>query len=72
MIFGFTLSGRGVTSGARGGNSPGGESLWWRQITKSLRGARKSPNSVTSTFFNTVHLLPKDLSFEHGDAKLAS
>jgi len=25
------------------------------------RGAPKSPNSVTSTFFNTVHLLQKDL-----------
>jgi len=25
-----------------------------------------------STFFNTVHLLPKDLSFEHGGAKVAS
>jgi len=30
----------------------------------------KSPNKVTSTFFNTVHLLPKDLRFEHGGAKL--
>jgi len=29
-------------------------------------GARKSPNNVTSTFFNTVHLLPEDLGFEHG------
>ena len=26
----------------------------------------------TSTFFNTVHLLPKKLRFEHGGAKLAS
>jgi len=37
-----------------------------------MRGAPKSPKNVTSTFFNTVHLLPKDLSFEHGGAKLAS
>ena len=37
-----------------------------------LRGAPKSPNNVTSTFFNTVHLLPKDLRYEHGGAKLAS
>jgi len=35
---------------------------------KWLRDARKSPNNVTSTFFNSVHLLPKDLSFEHGGA----
>ena len=33
---------------------------------KRLRGAQKSSNNVTSTFFNIVHLLPKDLSFEHG------
>ena len=35
-----------------------------------LRGAPKSPNNVTSTFLNTVHLLPKDLKFEHGGPKL--
>ena len=35
-------------------------------------GAPKSSNNVTSTFFNTVHLLPKDLKFEHGGAKRAS
>ena len=34
--------------------------------------APKSPSNVTSTFFNTVHLLPKDLGFEHGGAKVAS
>jgi len=34
--------------------------------------APKSPNNVAHTFFNTVHLLPKDLSFQHGVAKLAS
>ena len=28
-------------------------------------GAPKSPNNATSTFFNTVHLLSKDLRFEH-------
>jgi len=37
---------------------------------KSLRVALKSPNNVTNTFFNAVHLLPKDLRFKHGDAKL--
>jgi len=31
-------------------------------------GAPKSTNNITSTFFNTVHLLPKDLSFEHREA----
>jgi len=35
-------------------------------------GALKSPNNVTSTSFNTVYLLLKDLSFEHGDTKRAS
>jgi len=45
---------------------------------KSLRGSQttvgapKSLNNVTSTSFNTVHLLPKDVRFEHGSAKLAS
>jgi len=48
---------------ARGAQFPG------RRITV---GAPKSPNNVTSTFFNTVHLLLKDLRFEHGGAKLAS
>jgi len=42
------------------------------QIRGSLWGAPKSPNNITSTFFNTVHLLAKDLSFDHGGAKLAS
>ena len=37
---------------------------------KSLRGSPKSPNNVTSTSFNTIHLLPKELRFEHGGAKL--
>jgi len=35
-------------------------------------GTPKSPNNVTSSFFNTVHLLPKDLRFEHGGANFAS
>jgi len=34
--------------------------------------APKSLNNITSTSFNTVHLLPKDLRFEYGGAKLAS
>ena len=60
---------RGVTTGRQGGhNSPGAESLWGRGMTVR---APKSPNNVTSTLFNTVHLLPKDLRFEHGRGKLA-
>jgi len=54
---------QGRYEGGRGHNYPGAE---------SLRGAPKSPNNVISTFFNTVHLLPKDLRFEHGSTKLAS
>jgi len=38
-----------------------------RQITARVP---KSPNIVTSTFFNTVHLLPKDLKFEQGAPNL--
>jgi len=30
----------------------------------------KVPRNVTSTFFNTVYLLPNDLGFEHGLPKL--
>ena len=46
--------------------------------TKSLRGCRmatgdaKSPNNIASTFFYTIHMLLKDLRFEHGGAKLFS
>jgi len=39
---------------------------------KSLQGTPKTPNNATNTFFNTVHLLPKDLGFENGGAKLAA
>jgi len=36
------------------------------------RGAPKSPDNAASTFFNRVHLLPKDFRVEHGGAKLVS
>jgi len=49
--------------GARGHNSQGAE---------SLRGTPKSPKNVASTFFNAVHLLPKDLIFENGATRLGS
>jgi len=39
---------------------------------ESLRRSSKSPDIVTNTSFNRVHLLPKDLRFEHGGAKLVS
>ena len=42
------------------------------RYAKSLRGASKSPNSVTSTFYNAAHLLPKGFRFDHGGAKLTS
>ena len=42
--------------GQGGRSDPGAE---------SLREVPKSPNNVACTFFNTVHLLPKDLRFEH-------
>jgi len=53
--------------GQRGHNSLGAESG-----AESLRGVPKSPNNVTSTFFNTVNLLLKDLRFKRGCAKRAS
>jgi len=46
-----------TTRGASGVNAPSAESL----------GAPKSPSNVASTFFNTVHLLPKDLSSNMGE-----
>ena len=65
---GYVPSFRGATRG-RSQNSPGDELPWGRQITT---GAPKSSNNVTSISSNIVHLLPKDLSLEHGCAKLAS
>ena len=60
--------------GARRAQFPGRQSLWGRRMTagdaKWLRRAPKSPNNVASTFFNAVHLLPKDLGFEHGAPNL--
>jgi len=59
---------RGVTMGrARVSQFPGAESLRGSQITA---GAPKRPNNVTSTFFITVNLLSKDLSFERGAPNL--
>jgi len=60
---------RGVMKGQWGRNYLGAESLWGRWM---ITGAPKNPNNFTHTFFNTVHLLPEDLRFENGGAKLAS
>ena len=54
---------QGRNDGGQGGhNSPGTESLWRRRM---IVRAPKSPNTVTSTFYNTVHLVSQDLRFEH-------
>jgi len=49
------MSYRGVTREGKGAQFPGG------RITA---GAPRSPKNVTSTFFNKIHLFPKDLKFE--------
>jgi len=53
---------RSITRGAREAQITG------HRIQK---GAEK-PNNGARTFFNAVNLLPKDLRFEHGGAKLVS
>ena len=60
---------QGCNEGRRGAQIPGGESI---RGVEWLRRTPISPNNVTSTFFNTVHLLPNYLRFEHGGVKLAS
>ena len=50
---------KGVTWGAN--NFLGAESLW---------EVPKNPNNVTSTFFNAINLVPKDLRFKHGAPNL--
>jgi len=64
--------GSGVTRGARSSTIPWAPNQYGG--AEWLRGAPKSPKNVTITFFNIVglHLLPKDLRFEHGSAKRAS
>ena len=49
----------------------GAKPLRGRRMT--AEGTEKSQQYLKySTFFNTVHLLRKDIVFEHGDDKLAS
>ena len=59
----------GVTRRARGAHFSGAKSSWG---ASNDCGSPKSPNIVIGTFFNAVHLLPKDLRFEHCGARLAS
>jgi len=66
---------RGVTKGQGGAVTWAPNHFGGAEILRGRRmiaGTPKNPNSVTRTFFNTVHLLPQDLSFENGGAKLAS
>jgi len=52
---------RGLTRGAKGAQFPVLPVTMGRQMTT---GSPKSHNNVTSTFFNTLHLLPKYFRFE--------
>jgi len=54
-----------LTEGHRQGCNEGAQ-MPERRLTM---GAPKCPNIVASTFFNAVHLLPKELRFEYGGAK---
>jgi len=58
-----------ITRAERGAQFLGGPVTMGRRMTT---GSPKSHNNVTSTFFNTLHLLPKYLRFERGGGKLAS
>jgi len=63
------ISQRRNEGGQGGRNSPGTESL--RRAAESLRGRQKIPK-MSQVLSSTVHLLPKDIRFEHVDAKLVS
>jgi len=47
-----------------------GEQFLGRRMTAGDEKSQKC--HITSTFFNTVHMLPKNFRSEHGGAKLAS
>ena len=57
-----SYSTKGYNEGGNGVTIPRVPSHW---VTPKIS------NNVTSTFFNTVHLLPKNFMFEHRGAKLA-
>ena len=60
---------QGRNKWGQGHKSRRAESLCERRITA---GSAENLNSITSAFFSAVHLLPKDLRFQHGGAKVAS
>jgi len=55
---------QGVPKWGKGSTIPGLPNHWL--------GGPRSPSEVASAFFSTVHLLPKDLRFEHEVTRLAS
>ena len=63
---------RGVKTRGRGAQIPGRQfatgALNHCGGAKFLRKPPKSPNNVTSTFFNTANFLSKELRFHHGGA----
>ena len=62
-IFRFILhSTRNVTKGGKGAQF---------RLPRITVGGQKV-TTMSQAFFKTVHLFPKDLRFEHGDAKLTS
>ena len=60
---------RGVMMGLWSIIPPAPNHYWGAEL---LREAPKSPNDVTSNFFKTVNLLPKEVKLNHGGATLAS
>jgi len=72
----YSVDHRGVTRGGKGAQFPGRQftmgALNHCRDAELLREAPTSPNNVTSTFFNTVHLPSKELIFNHGRGKLRS
>jgi len=62
------INSRGVTRGGKGVIIPRAPIHYG--YAELLLEAPKSPNSVTSTFFNTVNLPSKELRFDRRGAKL--
>ena len=74
LTFKGRVGSRGVRRGERGAQFPGRQ-FTMRELNhcegaELLREPPKSPNNLTSTFFNTVNLLLKELRCNHGGAKL--
>jgi len=68
-VEGLTPKKQGRNYGGKGAQCPSRPIIGRHRITE---GAPKNHDNVTSTFFDTVHLLPEVLKFEHGSAKLAA